>query len=123
MTVDKVLRLEDISGKAVYMAFFDSQNPASQAELGMIGEIYENFKSRVEFIAVSVDKDINLLREYLELAELPWQVYHFSGNLELLEDYDAVAFPHFVLIDGQGRIVRCPAPSPSENIGRLLISF
>ena len=50
---------------------------------------------------------------------MTWTVLHYNGNLELLESYDASTYPYFVLIDDKGNIIRCPAPSPSENIQKL----
>lgn len=115
--------LEDFNGKYVYLAFFDSQNPASQSELAMIPEIFEEYQNKVNFIAVSVDKDMALLGEYLQKAEIPWTVLHFNGNIDLLEQYDASTYPYFVLINETGQIYRCPSPSPSENIKKVFNSF
>ena len=122
ITYNKTYNLTDFSGKYVYLAFFDSGNPASQAELGMINDIYKDYGNKVEFVAISVDKDLSRLEEYLLKADLTWLVLHYDGNLDLLENYDASTFPHFLLINDKGRIVRCPAPSPSENIQKLLDS-
>jgi len=116
-------RLSDFTGKYLYLAFFDSQNPACQSELGMITDIYEEYKSKVAFVAISVDKNLDDLADYLQRADLPWLVLHYEGNLELLEQYDANTYPHFLLISDKGLIVRCPAPSPSENIQKLFGSF
>ncbi|NTV82778.1 MAG: TlpA family protein disulfide reductase [Bacteroidales bacterium] len=116
-------RLDDFTGKYLYLAFFDSQNPACQSELGMITDIYEEYKSKVAFVAISVDKNLDDLADYLQRADLPWLVLHYEGNLELLEQYDANTYPHFLLISDKGLIVRCPAPSPSENIQKLFGSF
>lgn len=119
---DKNYTLSDFSGKMLYLAFFDSGNPASQSELGLAADFYEDYKDKVAFVAVSVDKDLTQLKAYLGRAELPWLVLHYNGNLELLEDFDANTFPHFLLISGTGQIIRCPAPSPSENIQKLFDS-
>lgn len=119
----KEFRLSDFSGKYIYLAFFDSGNLASQSELGMVTELYEKYNNKVAFVAVSVDKDTAVLKEYLTKASLPWLVLHYGGNLELLENYDASSFPSFLLIDDKGTIFRCPAPSPSENIQKLFDSF
>ena len=119
----KSYSLADFSAKLLYLAFFDSGNPASQSELGLATDFYEEFKDKVAFVAVSVDKDFIQLKEYLTRAELPWLIVHYNGNLGLLEDFDANTFPHFILISGKGQIIRCPAPAPSENIQKLFNSF
>jgi hypothetical protein len=120
---DKEFSLADFSGKLLYLAFFDSTNPASQSELGLAADFHDDYKDKVAFVAISVDKDIVQLTDYLGRASIPWLVLHYGGNLNLLEDYDASSFPHFILIDDKGQVSRCPAPSPSENIQKLFDSF
>lgn len=122
VSTNGVYSLSDFKGKKLYLAFFGSDNPASQSELGLIADFYEDYKENVHFVAVSVDKDIPALKDYLARAQLPWLVLHYNGDLSLLENYDASSFPHFVLINPQGLIIRCPAPSPSENIQKLFDS-
>jgi peroxiredoxin len=119
ITANRNFKLADFSGKYIYLAFFDSQNPACQSELGMITDFYDEYKNKVAFVAVSVDQDLIKLEEYLQKAELPWLVLHYDGNIGLLENYDASTYPHFLLINDKGQIVRSPAPSPSENIQKL----
>jgi peroxiredoxin len=116
-------QLSDFKGKYLYLAFFESGNPACQSELGLITDIYKEFQNKVDFVAISVDKDRAKLADYLEKADLPWLVLTFDGNLELLENYDAIIYPYFILINDKGQIVKCPAPSPSENIKKLLGSI
>jgi peroxiredoxin len=116
-------QLADFKGKYVYLAFFESGNPACQSELGLITDLYKEFNNKVEFVAISIDKDPAKLADYLQRAQLPWLVLSYGGDLELLENYDAILYPHFILINAKGQIVKCPAPSPSENIKRLLESI
>jgi peroxiredoxin len=120
---NKNYQLADFSGKYIYLAFFESGNPACQSELGMITDFYEEYKNKVVFVAVSIDKDMKRLAEYLDMADLPWMILLYGGNIDLLEDYDASTFPYFLLINEKGQIVRCPAPSPSENIKKLFDSI
>jgi peroxiredoxin len=119
----KKYQLADFKGKYVYMAFFESGNPACQSELGLVADIYDEYKNKVVFVAVSVDKDPGKLAEYLKKADLPWLVLLYGGNLQLLENYDAILYPHFILLNDKGQIVSCPAPSPSENIKKLFGSI
>jgi hypothetical protein len=117
------LTLSDFQGRKLYLAFFESRNPASQSELDLGGELIAKYGERVNFVAVSVDKDPQKLRDYIKASGTKWRVILHDGNPGSLEDYDATTFPHFVLIGPDGKIIRCPAPSPSENIRRMLDSF
>jgi len=120
---DELYTLEDFKGHYLYLAFFESGNLASQAELNMIDEISGQFGNKVKFVAVAVDADWQNLRHFSEDMKLTWQILHYGGDLQMLEDYDASTFPHFILIDDQGMILRSPAPSPSENIRGLFESL
>lgn len=115
--------LADFRGKYVYLAFFDSRNPASQAELAMIGGLYKDFKDKVNFVAISVDRDPAVIAGNPNIPPGTWQVLYYNKDLDLLERYDAIAYPYFILIDQEGRIVNCPAPSPSEDISKTLSSI
>jgi len=119
----KEYSLADFTGKPVYLAFFDSGNPACKTELRLIRDIYETYRDKMAFIAISVDKDRKALSDYISGAGLPWLVLHYEGNIDLLEQYDATTYPYFVLINEKGWIARCPAPNPSENLERLFHSF
>jgi thiol-disulfide isomerase/thioredoxin len=123
VTDGRKYKLSDFSGKPVYLAFFDSQNPACLAELDSLKDICDNYRNKIAFAAISVDKDVQALTDYLGRAKPTWTVLHYMGNPDLLEDYDASTYPYFVLIDAEGRIARCPAPSPSENLEKLFSSF
>jgi len=116
-------RLSDFIGQYVYLAFFDSGNPASQAELAIIRGIYDDYKMKVTFVAISVDKDPSVITGNPNIPPGTWNLLYYDHNLDLLESYDAIAYPYFILIDDKGRIVRCPAPSPSEDIRKVLDSI
>lgn len=123
ITDNSEYRLSDFKGKFIYMAFFESGIPACQAELEMSNELYKTYRNKIHFVAISVDKDLEKLRQYVHSRDLPWLVLHYKGNLDFLEKYDAITFPHFILIDANGNVFSCPAASPSENIGRLFDSI
>ena len=116
----KVFNLSDFKGSFVYLAFFDSRNPASQAEMGLVSEWHEEVADKVRFVAISVDRDPAVISGNPNISPEVWTILHYNGNLELLESYDALAVPYFILIDGQGLIKSCPALSPSENILEIL---
>jgi len=86
VSADGQYQLSDFKGKHVYLAFFESSTPASQAELGLVSGFYEDYRNSVAFVAIAVDKDLSALQEYLSRAELPWLVLHYGGNLDLLEE-------------------------------------
>ncbi len=114
------MTLSDFSGKRTYLMFFSVRNPASQSEMALAREIIMEYGQTVNFVAVSVDEDPSLVRDFAGQEDLLWQILMFGGTPDMLENFDATTLPHFLLIGPDGNIVRCPAPSPSENIRKLL---
>jgi len=116
---ERTFQLKDFKGKKLYLAFVDSQLPACQSELGLASEFFNDYKDKVSFVAISVDKNMESLKDYIQKSASPWLFLIYDGNIDLLEQYDSSTFPQFVLIDENGNIRRCPSPSPSENIRKV----
>jgi thioredoxin-related protein len=49
-----------------------------------------------------------------------WLFLHLNSDYDLLESYSVYAYPAFALIDKNGKIIKCPAPKPSDNIEFVL---
>lgn len=114
------ITLEDFAGRKIYLVFFSAQNAASLAELALARDLIATYGEQVSFLAVSVDRDPELVRNMPGREDILWEMVMFDGTPDMLEDFDATTLPHFLLIGPDGKIVRCPAPSPSENVAQLL---
>lgn len=113
-------KLSDFKGRWIYLVFFDSRNPACQAEMRMVSEWYEEVAGKVSFVAISVDQEPAAISGNPNILPEAWTILFYDNNMDLLESYDALTFPYFILIDKEGLIKSCPALSPSENIREVL---
>jgi len=116
--------LEDFSGKYVYLCFWTSWCVPCIKEFEALSKIYSEYNNDIEFLGISVDKEYSSMYHFLNEKKYPWANFHYDNDIDLIEDYEIKTYPLFVLIDRKGKIIRYPAPSPSQNIemifGKLL---
>lgn len=119
-TDEKIVSLEDFRGKLVYVGFYTTWCKSCLDELELMKKLVEKFKDKVAFISISADRE--LMKSYYLRRDknYEWSFLHFGNDYNLLESYAVYAYPTYVLLDSEGKILQCPAPKPSENIEMLL---
>ena len=65
----------------------------------------------MEILGVGVDKDVKAWEKALDAEKLPWlhvRDAKVPGGKHMVSDlYEVTGIPHFVLIDREGKLVRC----------------
>ncbi len=112
--------LEDFRGKYLLLCFYVSDNPSCLYQLGKLKELHAIYGDRIQFVCISADKGRSGFAGLVAAWQYPWTFLYFDHNYELLESYDAMTFPLFLILDDQGKIYKYPAPYPDENIERIL---
>lgn len=121
--VDKrMVRLEDMRGKWVYLAFVRVNDPNSLAEIETIAHFKDSVSAKnknVEFVCVSCDREFQKMYHFLKNTKkgqkYNWTWLHFNGNYKLLEKYGVVSYPHFILINPEGLLQYTVTPSPASG--------
>jgi len=119
-----LIHLKDFRGKYIYLCFWTSWCIPCVKEFEILSELYPKYRNEVKFLGISFDKEYSSMYHNLNEKKYPWANFHYDNDLDLIEDYEIKTYPLFVLIDREGKIIRYPAPSPSQNleniIGKLL---
>jgi hypothetical protein len=76
----------------------------------------------IEFISVSIDKNVGAWKKFLGSTESKDQFYSMPGKASCVNEvYNAPLIPAFVLIDPQGKIINPASFRPSDPaLGFLL---
>ena len=80
-------------------------------------------KKHGEFIRIVTILESSSKFKLTELSEFTndnWKIIPWDKNEKLAELYDVRAVPMFFLIDKNGKMLRNPAPAPSENFEYVL---
>jgi thiol-disulfide isomerase/thioredoxin len=99
------LSLDDLKGKVVLIDFWATWCGPCRESTPALKRLAEKGKQEpFVLFGISADRDGAKLRDYLAHEALGWpQYWDQAGNLERL--FGVMAFPTFVVLDGEGRIV------------------
>ena len=108
----QMLSLADLRGKVVLVDFWASWCGPCRASFPWMREFYKKYLDKgVEILGVGVDKDVKAWEKALDAEKLPWlhvRDAKVPGGKHMVSDlYDVTGIPHFVLIDREGKLVRC----------------
>ena len=110
--------LSDFRGKYVYLDFWATWCAPCLKSMRMMNELYPKYRDSIEFISVSIDKNVGRMKKFIDNEEYPWTFLHYDGNEKLKEDYQVLAVPTYYFIDPKGRLIQSPALHPESGMER-----
>lgn len=121
---DKVThKLSDYRGKYVYLDFWATWCLPCLHEMKVLPLLVEKYGEHVTFISISLDKDFDKMRTFLEKNKKldpnnpNSEVFLYCGDSKKVQsDYNIKSIPSYFLIDKEGKFVKSPAERPSGNI-------
>jgi thiol-disulfide isomerase/thioredoxin len=121
-TSGKPFSSQEIKGKVIYIDVWATWCGPCIEEIPKAKKLYASFNndSQIEFVNVSIDRDIEAWRKFLHENQ-DWKGTHINQQDEQVESfwksYKMAGVPTYILIDQKGKIVNASAKRPSdENI-------
>ena len=134
-TIAPDFKLKDIAGlnyslsefnknKYVYLIFWTTWCVPCINEMDVINKLKEKYGTKVEFVGISADKEFMTYYHFMQNnKKYNFTNLHWGNNTDLIENYDVKAFPTFVLIGPDGKIVQYPAIAPSKHLDEYLFDL
>jgi peroxiredoxin len=113
--------LKSFHGKYVYLGFFSVNSYGCIQDFYLMKHLYEKFGKKIHFVSVCID-DKSDIEHFAEVEKMNW-TFLVCNNNKLLKKYDVRTFPTYYLIDKEGKLLKSPAPSPSEDIDKIFESI
>jgi thiol-disulfide isomerase/thioredoxin len=100
----KVINLESLKGKVIFLNFWATWCPPCQAEMPSINKLYARFKDdpNVVFIMVDADSDLVKARKFLDKKRYTLPVYQAASDIP--EQLFKGSLPTTIVFDKKGRI-------------------
>ena len=120
---DELRKLNDYSGKFIYLCFVHTRNHASILDIQTIEMFEKIYNEDLAIVTIVIDDEPDVMTEFLKKnPQYTWDFLHFGGQKEVLDNYNVKAVPVYYLIDPKGNISLSPAPSPRENFQILFVN-
>jgi len=126
----QLVDLKQMRGKVVLVEFWSTRCGACVKELPRLKEVWDKFHSQgLEIIAISCDKDKEVLGKFINSHKIPWP--QFFGGKNFFDNKFTVGFgiggvPHIFFVDRNGlfrfdKVLR-PSNGQFEEIISMLLS-
>ncbi|MFK7908722.1 MAG: TlpA family protein disulfide reductase [Chitinophagales bacterium] len=119
----KEISLGDLKGSVVYVDVWATWCKPCIAEFPHSKELMKKYDERdVSFVYCSIDSDRNAWLQFLE-KDKDFGGVHLIEKEEgkILESYQIIGVPRYILIDSEGKLVDSDAPKPSSGKVESLI--
>lgn len=113
--------LDSLLGKWVYLSFVRIGDANSMGELATMAHFKDTVYryGNAEYVTVCCNREKSRMQLFLKKSRLGnrynWTWLHFDNNYRLLDKYQVVTYPYFVLLDPEGRLVYHVTPAPSSG--------
>lgn len=116
----KLVKLADFKGKYVYLDFWATWCLPCLQEMKLKQTLKEKYGNDIVFISISIDKNFNNMKSYLDKNKNLTTIFLHAGADETIrEQYNLKAIPSYYLIDRDGDLLFSPAKKPSDNIEQV----
>ena len=107
-------------GKFILLSFGRSDSYSTISEYNLLVRWQVQYGDYLEIVTILCDDDYETGVLKMSDNGFKWLMLDGSGRNELSSLYEVRFFPAFFLADHTGRIIRAPAPFPSENLMQVL---
>lgn len=90
-------------GKVVFLNFWATWCPPCIAEMPDIHSLYQAMGQEIEFVMVSMDKDFELAKKFVEKKEFEFSIYHPASKIPA--NFDVHSIPSTYILSPDGKIV------------------
>jgi|GEM_PF-437657 len=111
----KEYALKDFKGKFVLLAFYKTGSPLCKRQLSFLKSMDSHEPDDFTPVLIVVGKHPDFYLKAFMSQQYPWPFLLLGKDILLLEQYQVMEFPTYVLLNPDGTIAMAPAPMPEEN--------
>ncbi len=111
----KEYALHNFKGKFVLVAFYNTNNPLCQKQLSFLKSMAGHETDDFTPVLIVVGKHADFYLKAFMSQKYSWPFLLLGKDILLLEKYQVMTYPTYVLINPDGTIAMAPAPMPEEN--------
>ncbi len=107
--------LDNFKHKFVLLAFFKTHNQMCKSQLSFLKSLWDHESNDLTPVVIVIGKDPDYYLKTYMSQQYSWPFLLLGKDILLLEKYQIMTYPSYVLINPDGSIAMAPAPMPEEN--------
>ena len=117
--------LSSLKGKPLHITFFKLKGIADRTLLDQISVVEHLTDSLgiANFLCITTDADHEAVKKYWVEKKFPMQLCFAPDDYELIDFFNAYAFPCFAILDSEGRIYTLAPSFPGDQLLKQLTSL
>jgi peroxiredoxin len=110
--------LQAFFGKYVYLGFFSVNSYGCIKDFYLMKQLAKKFGEKISFVSICIDSKDDI-ENFIKEEQINWTFLLCDNSKDIIKEYDVRTFPTYYLIDKNGKLLKSPAPSPSEDIYQI----
>jgi thiol-disulfide isomerase/thioredoxin len=102
-------------GKPLYLSFITTWSYGCLYEMELLKGLHVQFGDQINFVSIALDDNIEIVKSLVMEKGYSWPFLYSGVNYQIINNFNIMTFPLFVLLDEEGFIIQFPAPKPSDN--------
>jgi hypothetical protein len=117
--------LSSLKGKPLHITFFTLKGIADRTLLDQISVVEHLADSLgiANFLCITTDADHEAVKKYWSDKKYPMQLCFAPDDYEMIDFFNAIAYPCFALLDSEGRIYTLAPSFPGDQLLKQLTSL
>jgi len=110
----------DFKGKYTYLMFCTPDHYGCMMEYPFLSSYLLKHTDYLEVVTIMVAEKMEQVTAFMERNDYQWKVLYYGEQDGILDDYLVKAFPVAYLLGPDGKLVKSPAPLPSDGFEQQL---
>jgi hypothetical protein len=117
--------LSSLKGKPLHITFFTLKGIADRTLLDQVSVVEHLADSLglANFLCITTDADHDAVKKYWAEKKYPMQLSFAPDDYEMIDFFNAYAFPSFAILDSKGRIYTLAPSFPGDQLLKQLTSL
>ena len=112
----EVVSLSDYQDKMVLLQFVDRVSDMTSRQFEALNVLQHQWSDTVAVVTIATKESFDDFKELFYDKWYEWQLLNLDDDILLLEKYNVMTSPEYVIIKKKGRIGMAPAPTPDHYL-------
>ena len=111
-----VVRLSDFKENMLLVQFVNAVSHMTDYQFELMKDFSNQWQDTIQIVTISTRESFEDYKQVFKEKDYKWTLLNLENEILLLEKYQVMTFPDYVIIGKNGRIGMSPAPSPEQYL-------